>query len=547
MGNKRVSDVMDYEKHIAPYRIIDIIAGVGAGKNYWTDEILINDYRVLIITSRKSKKQEIKNKKGIRTNLDLSNIKVDSLKAIWSSDCKVGGRVCNNWDIACYMNETFMKDDKSTHLWQYFDIIILDEAHSLATDATYSEAPFQVLDFIKAAYLYSDVKIILMTGTHRPIDNLIRLKNKKEYILYDLRDECTCIEPDKLEYISKECAVRNLVKHYRSYKDHTWRAVYFANTLDTIRDYIIPFLVDNGVPEECIAVSHSQDPLESGISTIILNNQFVTSLELSREEDLPPYIKIFITTSKNKEGINIKNDEYDWDIYIESQWEEEQEQMWGRVREGNRKVFLIYDAKQHPSVILEKDLKYKVSRNIIDGMNDALNEWSMEKGIPLKNRMHVHAAAKEIKQMLDNKMTIYVQYSMLTDKFEMYRGKMRGVKSFKDSAKRFKDFVEYNLAGEHPENPFGIEYIFHVDDDARDFKKYLKGKKYPKNHRFTVREQNEMFDFINDKLLLRQKSDKLHKYKTLGSAVKNLGYTLEKVGKNKDRAGYGEAVLRENE
>ena len=34
MGDKRFSQVVDWNKHIEPYRIIQFVAGVGSGK-YW--------------------------------------------------------------------------------------------------------------------------------------------------------------------------------------------------------------------------------------------------------------------------------------------------------------------------------------------------------------------------------------------------------------------------------------------------------------------------------------------------------------------------------
>ena len=35
MGDKRFSQVVDWNKHIEPYRIIQFVAGVGSKKNDW--------------------------------------------------------------------------------------------------------------------------------------------------------------------------------------------------------------------------------------------------------------------------------------------------------------------------------------------------------------------------------------------------------------------------------------------------------------------------------------------------------------------------------
>lgn len=64
----------------------------------------------------------------------------------------------------------------------------------------------------------------------------------------------------------------------------------------------------------------------------MLQNQVKVEKYLKMEEDIPDDIKVFVTTSRNKEGIYIFNDEYEWHIVIESHWDEEIQQMWGRVR-----------------------------------------------------------------------------------------------------------------------------------------------------------------------------------------------------------------------
>ena len=35
MGDKRLSEVVNYKEHIEPYRIVEMVSGVGSGKNYW--------------------------------------------------------------------------------------------------------------------------------------------------------------------------------------------------------------------------------------------------------------------------------------------------------------------------------------------------------------------------------------------------------------------------------------------------------------------------------------------------------------------------------
>lgn len=68
MGEKNFSAVVDWNKHIEPYRLIQFTAGVGSGKIYWVEHTLMEEKRVLLITSRKAKLKETSHKLGIASN-----------------------------------------------------------------------------------------------------------------------------------------------------------------------------------------------------------------------------------------------------------------------------------------------------------------------------------------------------------------------------------------------------------------------------------------------------------------------------------------------
>ena len=58
MGKKYLSEVIDYERDIEPYSLIEIYAGVGAGKNHWVTELVEQQGKsILLITSRKATAQ----------------------------------------------------------------------------------------------------------------------------------------------------------------------------------------------------------------------------------------------------------------------------------------------------------------------------------------------------------------------------------------------------------------------------------------------------------------------------------------------------------
>ena len=54
----KLSKVIDYDTHVKPYRFIQLISGLGSGKNYWVENDLMPKHNVLLITSRKAKVKE---------------------------------------------------------------------------------------------------------------------------------------------------------------------------------------------------------------------------------------------------------------------------------------------------------------------------------------------------------------------------------------------------------------------------------------------------------------------------------------------------------
>lgn len=64
---------------------------------------------------------------------------------------------------------------------------------------------------------------------------------------------------------------------------------------------------------------------------------------LASHERLPGDVQLFITTSRNKEGVNIK-DENIRHVYIESHCLTDIIQMTGRIRCGAENVYIVLDA-----------------------------------------------------------------------------------------------------------------------------------------------------------------------------------------------------------
>jgi len=310
MGEKRLSEVINYAEHIAPYRIVELVSGVGSGKNYWVENVLMEEKRVLLITSRKAKVEETISRTGVDKCLNLSIREKEAIEYLWSEDKRNGSCICNNWQIEHYMKHKYISEDSNTYLWNFFDLIIVDEAHSLATDAIYCDAPFYLLDFIKATYRQGTAKIVLMTATYKPIEGLIKLKNPKDYAFWDFSKKCVNVQPSKLFFATKDATLNRITAEYKIDPQSKCHTIYFATRTKSIKEDIVPYLIENGIPEENIAVSFSNTDAEDSFSEILLQNKARVEDYLKTNEDIPDDIKVFITTSRNKEGINIYNKDY---------------------------------------------------------------------------------------------------------------------------------------------------------------------------------------------------------------------------------------------
>ena len=57
--------------------------------------------------------------------------------------------VCTNAYVESHIKHCYNPSIPTTQLWNLFDVIIIDEVHSLIADATYQTAPFAVMELIK--------------------------------------------------------------------------------------------------------------------------------------------------------------------------------------------------------------------------------------------------------------------------------------------------------------------------------------------------------------------------------------------------------------
>ena len=246
-GDKRLSDTVSYIDDIQPHRLSLLYAGVGSGKNYFVNSLIkghtdkrhdapeekLKPMTVLVITSRRSKVDELltdddlpaDGKVGLWDDYHMTyddefekveiTGKYITLEDEWGLECTVFQRsvICTNAFVEKYQQFRYKPKDCTTPLWDLFDLIVIDEAHALVTDASYQSAPFYVIELIneylrrhKAAEDDPEhnkaplcKNMLLMTGSVAPMKKLTLLS---EPHVIDRMEECINVRPKNIHFMS---------------------------------------------------------------------------------------------------------------------------------------------------------------------------------------------------------------------------------------------------------------------------------------------------------------------------------------------------------
>lgn len=162
-----LSETIDFDRDIEPYQFIAIYAGVGSGKNVFVDNLVLGNIfthadgspvspkNILLISSRRAKIDEqlkldnvvydpaILNDVFASNPFLFSDPKYDnywesptitiSSPEDWGSGVPAYARSCafTNAKTEWYIAGHYILSAPTSHLWERFDMIIIDEAHSL--------------------------------------------------------------------------------------------------------------------------------------------------------------------------------------------------------------------------------------------------------------------------------------------------------------------------------------------------------------------------------------------------------------------------------
>ena len=512
MSDKYLSEVIDYEKDIEPYQIIQIYSGVGSGKNHWVETLAEQGHNILLITSRKATADSQAKK--------LDGQRWIPLEDLTRRDFRINNQqkvVVTNAGIEQFLKKNYIPEDKKTHIWRYFDFVILDEAHSLVSDATFSDSPFHVKSFFKGIYeSNSKCKTIFMTGTPEPIKGVFSDETKKSprYNYLDLYRQCKHVDPELVSLYPGHGISKAIVELVKSGN----RLIYFANSIKRIEELVNSFL-KLGIEEKCIGIAYSGEDPRSFSKTLMKQKREIREA-LLREEKIPKEIKIFVTTSQNKEGININDD--DIKIMISECLEKSSLiQMAGRVRKGLEELVILYNAKQHETRNTEAVMK--LDHYCLAQVQRFWNDY----GYNCKEN-------SDIIEMIEDKFP-NIRYDYIFEKFRFYSERVMGYHQRESDAIELKDDVYYwNVTRYREDELSGIT----VETGWLCFQEWFPFSEVYCATEMSVEEQMAMLEKGLNELLrsgnyidrLLSKADKAQLIEKINGLLKDKGYHYSKMG-----------------
>ena len=393
-----LSDVIDYDRDIEPYRFIKIYSGVGSGKNTFVDNLItgktfrhadgtpVGKKYVLLITSRRAKVNEQLLSDAVIYDPQIGMF--DSPLADWFADfdpryedyfesptmklpdlngmgrSRVYRRTCINTNakIEYNLRDHYTPLDADSHPWERFDMIIVDEVHALVADASYQSAPFYVRRLIEETLSRSSkCKVIVMTGSPQILENQPLFA---EAHCLDLMDTCKNVRPQSIRFISKQQAKE---KQLLMLQNSTPFVAFFNH----IQDMFSLIGAANADIQHTIAVSFSDAKKRQILAednNALYRRMIHAEEHLAKHQHLPKDIKAFLTTAKNKEGINIKNKDFHV-MFVEAHNEVDVIQMVGRLRNPIETLYIVVDSVPHHDLESRYERKLTKSDSFIPSIN----------------------------------------------------------------------------------------------------------------------------------------------------------------------------------
>jgi hypothetical protein len=512
MENKYLAHVLKIEDLEGFGKKVCIVSGVGSGKNYWVENELSKHGKILLITSRKAIKDEI----ILNNNNSFETSSINDLYG--ESDYVV---MTHSRLSLLIRNSKYPTDLLIRHGKQRFDYIIIDEAHCLVCDSSFTSSTFHLWTFIENA-LSAKTTIILMTATVEPIRYKLKME---EWRIEDYSDKCDCVKINKIEIIDKIKALKLLGETSANNK-----AIYMANSALGIAESLYQDLINNKIDSakvSCIMSDKRRDelyidkPLE-----ILKNNKCYDSLTVSNK--LPDEIEILLTTSRLKEGVNIK-DESITKIFVESHYSIDIIQFVGRVRYGVDTIYLVDDVEQNSTYI--HLLEYQYMPYELDCANTFLNGLA-EKEMLIKEFIdfnvvkicNFYSIDKSIKwfiEFIEAKFRL-IKFNHFSNQFQPYYQMQEAIISYNMDIESYaKDNIKFLKKSLKIDNIIcSVKNVEQYADEYIEINNYLN-KKIGSSERDII---------LKDLTELGARNSNKKVYKQLNSLLKGLNYSMDITG-----------------
>ena len=403
-GKLHLSKIIDYDRDIAPHRFINIVAGVGSGKTTFINNLikgneikhqdgtLVKRQAILLIESRRSKVDEqLRSKSAFYASKayndsfriwyandeearvyeeNFERIRVGDPSSVYSTEVPKHSVAHTNARIETNLKWSYTPEDPLARPWERFDMIVVDEVHSLLTDASYQSAPYYVMRLIEETLKRSETcKVIIMTGTAKVLDKHPLFAQAH---VVDRMDACVNITPKSVEFITAQEAAQL----QRMMLDLDEKFVAFYNHID-------PILELNKEEPDKTAISFSAEDRLAALPADTLKRIKNVQEHLAVKNLLPGDVIGFLTTSRNKEGISINNEDIHA-MFIEAHTEADIIQMAGRLRNPVDVLYVVVDSNGYwePESRFEKDLS--MNKFLLRGINDEFKTLCAREGYTLE-------------------------------------------------------------------------------------------------------------------------------------------------------------------
>lgn len=542
---KYLSEVLDANYFAeSPNNKFCIVSGVGSGKNYFINNELSKYGNIIYVSSRRAKVNEL-----LLEDICKEEININYLDTVFTT---------TNYGIELLVkNKRF--DTGLKNVASYFNYIVIDEAHSLLTDASFTDSSFHLFSFINYFTTnYPKMKIILMTGTPEPIERII-LK-EYDYEIIDKRDECINVIPQSIQIISKNTAINKIKSLPKEEK-----TIYYSNSAKKMisgEKSLLNLLCKDNDFKKCEISFCMNDEKAKDL------NKISPEIDLEKESSqikeylcqnnkLPDEKRVLFTTSTLKEGVNIKDDKIKV-AFCESHLLSDIQQFAGRVRNGLNTLYIISDAPQHN--ITEGELNtirlkfyYQVKEDIIKHTNTFLNDQIKNTTTPIYWLMGYEEGSIDLFSLYEGDYSIasmgnsaisdfikliesdndHIRFNYLNGEFEFYKNRIaeqvrihKNLKGNKwlDVLKKFAD----------SQNIHFVDLSLDDNIDTESITTYLKGMEQKK---LTDEDKKQFLSYLTKLLLLNPNV----KTKTINNKLASLkipfqingGVTTQKEKKNR--------------